>query len=100
MSFFEHRIQRSRHRVQKIERLRQNAIVDSTAAKIQPGELREQMSPRQIRFFEALAGKTLSACGYPLVNKTPQVNSIDWLINELHIKACHAYSRRFLKKKR
>lgn len=64
------------------------------------GKWREQMSPRQIRIFEALAGETLSACGYSLVNKTPQVNSIDWLINELHIKACHAYCRRFLNKKR
>lgn len=64
------------------------------------GKWREKMTSRQTLIFEALAGETLSACGYQIVNKTPQVNSIDWLINELHIKACHAYCRRFLKKKR
>ena len=58
---------------------------------------KDKLSQKQLSIFEALAGETLTSCGYELFAPDPHLSKPDWFINEIHIRLCHLYSRHFLK---
>lgn len=57
---------------------------------------KSKFNKKQIKLFEAIAGTTLSACGYETSNQPYKLSTSEWFINESHIRLCNIYSRLFL----
>ncbi|MGY6274697.1 sulfotransferase family protein [Methylomonas sp. MgM2] len=57
---------------------------------------KRRMSPKQTKIFEAIAGPTLSRCGYEVSNLPHKLSKPDWFVNEAHIRLCYFYCKYFL----
>ncbi len=54
---------------------------------------KKTMPKQQVRVFEAMAGDTLSACGYERDCPNARLNRLDWLLGESQIRFGHFWDR-------